>query len=300
VQEIVSSGTFATLKPRPRRPLNHQPANSTIASSWFDPFAARQLPLTYVPGLVEDAVMDSKSSLGSISGSDSWISAESTFSQQLRLRALRRGYALVTRQNTSFMMLEPIFRHCLPVKSQTQIVHRLEYLMQCLGEDCLELDRRLRQRTPESFAIGNDESQMSAGFLGAYATQLYAPENNKNQDRPRRSLQFVIDTSETPGVTPSSVENYLAAQDVYQYLETEGLLIDTRSGYVEYTYSGDNLEQVTLERLCESRTLQPLEASNLADDIVGLARLAVCLNEGPVFRKADLDGILQAMATVSI
>ena len=47
IQEIVSTGALATFKPRL--------AVTNIASSscWFDPFGAMQLPLTYIPGLVE-------------------------------------------------------------------------------------------------------------------------------------------------------------------------------------------------------------------------------------------------------
>ena len=123
---------------------NHPP-NRSIADeqakkasqSWFDPFGVIWLPKSTVPEMARGAVADSTRFIFSRLG-DSHAINVALFANQLQLRALQRGYGIITGENTSRNQLDQTFGHCIPQKSRSHIVHRVEYLMQCLSETCDE------------------------------------------------------------------------------------------------------------------------------------------------------------------
>lgn len=121
-----------------------EPSNQLLATqSWFDPFNIKWLPEPSIADMTQHAVTDSTGFISSFSDNTSTVNID-LFARQLQLRALQRGYSIITGSTTPRTQLDQTFGHCIPAKSRSHIVHRVEYLLQFLSEACVEAMRKSR------------------------------------------------------------------------------------------------------------------------------------------------------------
>ena len=240
------------------------------------------LPKSSAPDIANSAVAESAKFLSSYSRSGA-ISNHAievaVFANQLQLRALQRGYGIITEASTPRSLLDQIFGHCIPAKSRIHIVHRVEYLMQYLSETCGEAIQKAEKPQWEVFADARK-----------------APPN-------------MAETNPWIRTDPSgAVVRYIGATDVSAYvLSRRRRVVDYFSGIADSERQKSQFFSLGLEPSLESSDLRGLidcksdlqyclSQASILTDVTALSLLSIVLNHGPAFRKSDVDELLNTMS----
>ena len=266
------------------RPIQQRIANQLSRRSskdWFDPFGLMWLPKSDVPDIARSAVAESTKFLSSWSTSgsiDSYTVDVAMFANQLQLRALQRGYGLITGSKTPRSLLDQTFGHCIPGKSRTHIVHRVEYLMQYLSESC-----------------GNAIQEVGEPHWEMVADASVAPHN-------------LIEDPWIRTDPSGAVVRYIGACDVSAYVLSKGYgggdyVSSVTGSEVQISQFGSlglkaSSRSPDVGQLIEGEIgLQfGLVQSTILTYVTALSLVSIVLNHGPAFRKSDVDQLLNKMS----
>ena len=278
--------TTSTLRNRTNHPVQGLITNQLsrqLSQPWFDPFGLMWLPKSNAPDIAKSAVAESVMVMSSYSRSGAFSSPAidvAVFANQLHLRALQRGYRIITGANTPRSLLNQTFGHCIPEKSRSHIVHRVEYLMQCLSETCGNAVQSLDKPQYKSFA--------------------------------GRGPQDTTETDPWTRKDPSgAVVRYIGATDVSAYVLSRGYDV---GNYAPDMAGSERQESQSLSLGLE-RSLRSRDVSELVDGkidlqtglvqattltwVTALSLLSIVLNHGPAFRRSDVDELLNTLSMSS-
>jgi hypothetical protein len=167
------------------------------------------------------------------------------FSIRFRNYAIKRGYDLITTQETSYSMLCRAFRYSIFSKTREDI----------LGHILVHLDESTKITYQALSAIRNGNSIVSG-------TELFGPSSLDTMPSSQTS-NTVHSTSEEELIEggKDGKEEYIEAEGVQKYLSERGISIDPGSDVVSLPLGSRRVQTTTPTLFDEIRSSQPLKLS---------------------------------------
>ena len=191
------------------------------------------------------------------------------FSLRLRHEALRRGYTLITAQETPFSLLFRSFKNCIFSHSREFIIQRVHYLLDQSTRFVHQTFGRSDRETIQSFSTVRPEEK---------TLQLLHLPGQFSLDTTNHHLASALGP-DIKEVTVDGKEGYIGAEGVEEYLRDRGLDISAGSNFVTLPPCAvlQNTQAPTL--FDEIRAGQELKLS------VGKLMYGACLNPRPQKRR---------------